>query len=218
MGLIAGALWALGPDGAALQAAVSHPQRTSDVAGPDAVVLAWATLLAWAIWGWGALGLTLTAGSALPGLLGATARALLRAVLPRAARRAAAVALGVGLGVGVGAPVVATAAPPHQPAATAPDWPASTGSPARAVPDWPAPPPADPAPDRPATTAGEHVVLRGDCLWDIAATRLREDTGRAPTDREIAVAVRSWWQANAAVIGPDPDLLLPGQVLRPPVA
>ncbi|WP_448627051.1 LysM peptidoglycan-binding domain-containing protein [Geodermatophilus sp. URMC 64] len=208
MGLVGLALWALSPDVAALQEAVTHPQRASDAAGPDAVVLAWATLLAWAIWAWGTLGLALTAASALPGLLGATARALLRAVLPHAARRAAAVALGVGLGVGVGAPVVATAATPHQPAATAPDWPSATGNPARAVPDWPTPAPA----------AGEHVVVRGDCLWDIAAARLSHDTGRAPSDPEIAVAVRSWWQANAAVIGPDPDLLLPGQVLRPPVA
>jgi hypothetical protein len=28
--------------------------------------------------------------------------------------------------------------------------------------------------------------------------------------------VHAWWVANAGVIGPDPDLLLPGQVLRPP--
>jgi nucleoid-associated protein YgaU len=34
----------------------------------------------------------------------------------------------------------------------------------------------------------------------------------------VAAAVDAWWHANAAVIGPDPDLLLPGQVLRPPPA
>jgi hypothetical protein len=28
--------------------------------------------------------------------------------------------------------------------------------------------------------------------------------------------VDAWWSANADVIGPDPDLLLPGQVLQPP--
>jgi nucleoid-associated protein YgaU len=60
------------------------------------------------------------------------------------------------------------------------------------------------------------VVVRGDCLWHIAADRLRQQQGRAPTDGEVALAVRAWWTANAAVIGPDPDLLLPGQVLRPP--
>jgi hypothetical protein len=32
----------------------------------------------------------------------------------------------------------------------------------------------------------------------------------------VAAAVQAWWRTNAAVIGPDPDLLLPGQVLQPP--
>lgn len=89
--------------------------------------------------------------------------------------------------------------------------------------DWPGGPETGqagaplPVPDWPGPAAGEHVVLRGDCLWDIARDWL---TGRRPghpvADAEIAAAVQAWWQANAAVIGPDPDLLLPGQVLRPP--
>ena len=37
-----------------------------------------------------------------------------------------------------------------------------------------------------------------------------------PFFAEIARAVHAWWTANADVIGPDPDQLLPGQVLRPP--
>src|SRR4051812_33354322 len=115
MSLIAVALGALSPDGADLQTAISHPQRVSDGAGPDTVVLAWATVLAWTVWAWGVLGLALTAASALPGLLGSAARLLLRAVLPRAARRAAALALGGGLGLGVGAPALATAATPAAP-------------------------------------------------------------------------------------------------------
>src|SRR3954452_1251849 len=175
MSLIAVALGALSPDGADLQTAISHPQRVSDGAGPDAVVLAWATLLAWTVWAWGVLGLALTAASALPGLLGSAARLLLRAVLPRAARPAAALALGVGLGLGVGAPALATAATPAAPVAAAPGWPTAA--------------PVAPAPDRPSAATGEHVVVRGDRLWDIAADRLRQDTGRAPTDREVATAV-----------------------------
>jgi nucleoid-associated protein YgaU len=62
--------------------------------------------------------------------------------------------------------------------------------------------------------AGEHVVLRGDCLWEIAERRLAHDGPY--TTAEVATAVHAWWQANADVIGPDPDRLLPGQVLRPP--
>jgi nucleoid-associated protein YgaU len=100
------------------------------------------------------------------------------------------------------------------------DWP--TGPATDVVPDWPnAPgspgPPAAASPDWPAAAPGEHVVLRGDCLWDIAADWLgRQHPGMPVTPGEIQRAVQAWWQANAAVIGPDPDLLLPGQVLTPP--
>jgi hypothetical protein len=59
-------------------------------------------------------------------------------------------------------------------------------------------------------------VLRGECLWSIAEADLLARTGSVPTVAEVAVAVDRWWTANAAVIGDDPDLLLPGQVLRPP--
>ena len=45
-------------------------------------------------------------------------------------------------------------------------------------------------------------------------------TGSAgpPPTAETARATSAWWAANAAVIGADPDVLLPGQVLRPPPA
>jgi hypothetical protein len=62
-------------------------------------------------------------------------------------------------------------------------------------------------------------VVPGDCLWLIAGASLRatgRGAGAPPSDGEIAGAVRAWWSANAAVVGPDPDLLLPGQVLHPP--
>jgi hypothetical protein len=82
------------------------------------------------------------------------------------------------------------------------------------MPDWPAAAPTAPA----AALGDEHVVVRGDCLWHIAAGRLLAHLDRPPTDGEVATAVRAWWTANAEVIGPDPGLLLPGQVLRPPPA
>jgi hypothetical protein len=59
-------------------------------------------------------------------------------------------------------------------------------------------------------------VVRGDCLWSIAEARLVDEQGRAPSGSEVAVAVHDWWSTNRAVIGPDPDRLLPGQVLQPP--
>jgi hypothetical protein len=58
--------------------------------------------------------------------------------------------------------------------------------------------------------------VRDDCLWHIAASHLLARSGVPPTDGEIARAVHAWWTANADVIGPDPDHLLPGQMLRPP--
>lgn len=56
------------------------------------------------------------------------------------------------------------------------------------------------------------TVLAGDNLWDIAALHL----GPEATDADIAVEWPRWYLANRAVIGSDPDRLLPGQVLVPP--
>jgi nucleoid-associated protein YgaU len=56
------------------------------------------------------------------------------------------------------------------------------------------------------------VVAAGDCLWLIAARRLRADASLA----EVAAETHRWYDANAAVIGGDPALLRPGQVLAAP--
>jgi nucleoid-associated protein YgaU len=213
MAAIGALLAALSPAPAELAGALTHPQALVDGAGADTVVVAACAALAWLVWSWGALGLALTAATAIPGVVGAVARLTVRVLLPASTRRAAAVALGIGLGMGgpwsAGAgPLPTSVASP----ATAPDWPAADrapgapSSPAGPVPAWP---------DR--TAPGAHVVVRGDCLWDIAAARLAE-AGGTPSNAEIATTVRAWWTANADVIGPDPDLLLPGQVLRPPAA
>jgi hypothetical protein len=63
--------------------------------------------------------------------------------------------------------------------------------------------------DGDATT---RVVLRGDTLWDIATRSL----GGSPTDAEILREVTRWHDANRDVVGPDPDHILPGQILRAP--
>lgn len=61
-------------------------------------------------------------------------------------------------------------------------------------------------------TDPEVVVHRGDSLWSLAARHLGPDAG----DAEIAHAWPQWYAANRDRIGDDPDLLLPGQVLRVP--
>ncbi|NEM05048.1 hypothetical protein [Geodermatophilus normandii] len=228
MAAVAVGLRALTPDLAAVVHDRGDLQSLVDTAGPEALLLAGVAAVAWAVWAWGALGLALTALSALPGLAGAAARLVLRCVVPASGRRAAALTLGIGLATAPTLAGCATAAPSPAVVLTAT---AETTVPAvEGVPDWPAaaPPagaaPADTAtadaapalPDWPAPAPGDHVVLRGECLWTIAAADLLTRTGAEPTDAQVAAAVGRWWSANAAVIGPDPDLLLPGQVLRPP--
>lgn len=209
----------LTPAFADMAGALAHAQHTADIRGADVLVTSAAGLLAWAVWAWGTAGLALTALSALPGAAGGAARLLLHGVLPAGTRRSAALLLGLGLAVtgpvvgtsGVLIPAVASAAVP----ASVPDWPAAVPA-SGPVPDWPAA--ADAGTPLAATPTGGHVVLRGECLWDIAATWLRDSTGREPADGEVAAAAHAWWTANEAVIGADPDLLLPGQVLVPPAS
>jgi nucleoid-associated protein YgaU len=59
---------------------------------------------------------------------------------------------------------------------------------------------------------GHAVVRRGDCLWDIAARSL----GPHASPAAVAHEWPRWFAVNRTVIGDDPDLLLPGTVLRAP--
>jgi len=114
------------------------------------------------------------------------------------------------LGNPLGHPLGDRAHPPAQPPAGArldldglplPDLPAS--SPDRARPDRA-------RPDRQGSTG--HVVARGDSLWTIAAAHLPAGASDAAVD----LSWRRWYAANRAAIGPDPDLITPGQLLFPP--
>jgi len=74
-------------------------------------------------------------------------------------------------------------------------------------------------PDRPLVAASEPhrvqhtvVVRRGDTLWAIARARLGSRADVASTARDVGL----WHNANRDVIGPDPDLIHPGQRLAPP--
>jgi LysM domain len=59
---------------------------------------------------------------------------------------------------------------------------------------------------------GSFVTVRdGDCLWTIAADILNSDSAQ-----RIDAYWRTTFRINRAVIGPDPNRLLPGQVLRLP--
>ncbi|KON73905.1 hypothetical protein M768_07310 [Cellulosimicrobium cellulans F16] len=58
------------------------------------------------------------------------------------------------------------------------------------------------------------VVVRGDSLWSIAARHLPDGA----SDAQVADAVQRWYAANVGVVGDDPDLVRPGQVLVAPAS
>ncbi|MBT2249929.1 hypothetical protein JHV56_14580 [Arthrobacter sp. BHU FT2] len=59
---------------------------------------------------------------------------------------------------------------------------------------------------------GQVAVLAGDTLWDIVSDQL----GPGASDVEVALEWPRWYEANRLVIGNNPDMLLPGQLLQPP--
>jgi hypothetical protein len=65
---------------------------------------------------------------------------------------------------------------------------------------------------QPVEEDGTVTVMAGDSFWGIAARHL----GGSASDLDIAVEWPRWYQANRAVVGNNPDVLLPGQVLKPP--
>jgi nucleoid-associated protein YgaU len=76
-----------------------------------------------------------------------------------------------------------------------------------------------PFPDRGTTagptavsTGGHHVVKAGESLWTIATDALPP----AVTPAQVASTSAAWYDANRTVIGPDPNLILPGQQLTAP--
>ena len=75
----------------------------------------------------------------------------------------------------------------------------------------------EPAPPGSARRAVATVVVEaGDCLWTIAAETLAATIGSEPSNAAVTAEWPRWYALNRAAIGVDPDLLLPGMLLRPP--
>lgn len=177
-------------------------RATVSGAGPDAWVAVAAAALGWLVLAWLTVALLATAAEDL----GVPLARWVVALAPRTLRAAVRASLGVGLASGM-LPVTAVhASTPAGPARSAtvvvddnqPRWPSLDR-------------PAEPAAERP-TSQRSYLVVRHDTLWAIAAAHLPGD----PTDQQIALAWPRWWRLNRAVIGPDPGLIHPGQVLRIP--
>jgi nucleoid-associated protein YgaU len=227
--LVAGWLWGIAAD-AGQAAAGGAPVRA------DEVLTAVVASAAFAGTAWLALGTLLELLSLVPGVIGSAARRVTDLITPRLLRRLVGAVLGVGLAAGVlpGASVARSTgvvhvapSPPDPAFAPLPDpgW-SAPADPPRTAPGrgWvPRPPVVRAHPDvrvlSPAPPAGRHgdapvevVVRRGDSLWSIAAQHLGPDA----SDAQIARAWPAWFESNRGVIGDDPDLLRPGQVLHAP--
>jgi hypothetical protein len=69
--------------------------------------------------------------------------------------------------------------------------------------------------NRPSAAAQEEVVVQpGDSLWTITARHL----GPHASEKMVAETWPRWYEANRDVIGANPELLQPGQILHPPTA
>lgn len=190
---------------ATVAAAIAPSLRVEPAAGaaPDAFARALtdlAEILLFAASLWLSAATALTVLGALSGTGSLPARLSAR-VTPRAWRRLLTAALG-------GAIALAPAATTAQPAGGTDDGPHIAGL---RLPDRPSGDVPGTPIDRGAGRPGVRV-RPGDTLWDLAASQLPPGSA----DAAVAVAWHRWYATNRDVIGPDPDLLLPGTRLRSP--
>ena len=226
LGLIA-ASWALLSVLRQTSAVIFGPGR----AAVDELVTAISAAAALVLLVWVALGLLVSVLAVIPGPWGAASRHLQDYIASTAIRRWAALLLGAAIASTIAPAGAAATLPTSTISAPAPEW-VALGE--RSLPSFEANEPPAPAPTwTPAPTralppvtlttqrqepsaaepgAHEITVRRGDTLWDLAAAHLPAE---AP-DAEIAAAWQQWYAENRAVIGPDPDLILPGQILTAP--
>ncbi|MET7279422.1 hypothetical protein ABZS29_14400 [Kribbella sp. NPDC005582] len=125
-----------------------------------------------------------------------------------------------GVRTGTGVPTVRPQARPQNPTASdgraaRPQQPGVTGAPAGGgvkVPDRPEVGAATRYTHLRSGVASRVTVAPGDSLWELA----KRELGAEATDEQIAARWPEWYAANRQVIGTDPNLILPGQVLRVP--
>jgi nucleoid-associated protein YgaU len=190
----------LGLVGAGARAGAAHLPLTAsalrttplDAALTDLAAL---TLLACAAWMW-----VVTTAVVIEALRGTDRPEAAPRGVPTGVRRLVLAACGVALAGGLVSPSQAaapsTVSPPHHP-----PRPLLAGL---------------PLPDRAVATSSSRprtvLVRSGDTLWSIAADDLPEDSAA----ERITERWRAIYATNSALIGPDPDVIVPGQRLRLP--
>jgi nucleoid-associated protein YgaU len=65
------------------------------------------------------------------------------------------------------------------------------------------------------SAGSEYTVVTGDTLWGIARSILSQ-SGTHPDGGDVSVAWKTIYESNTDVVGADPNLILPGQVLTIP--
>jgi hypothetical protein len=211
---------------------LGHARQWFADAGPDAALAELAGTCLWLVAAWLCLGVAATVLGRLPGVLGRVFATASRRMLPAALRRLVAGSVGVGVLLAPASAALASTAVGPAVAATVlgrpgaghglppPGWPVdgrSSGSPARprTVARPTAPASTTPVPPGPRPAGAAAVRVRpGDSLWVIAARRLGPSAG----PEQIAAAWPRWYHGNRETIGADPDLIMPGQVLKAPAA
>lgn len=147
------------------------------------------------------------------------AEVAVRAWAPPVVRRAVALSMGGALGLGlVAAPASASPRVPDDLR-----WSAAGAAPSTVMvvadqqptPSETGPAPLSAARQGPGVPAAHHEVRAGESLWSIAADSL-EAGGEPATVAAVATAWPRWYEVNADVIGPDPGLIRPGQLLIAP--
>ena len=194
--------------------------RFDDVVGLAAAVACW-TLL-----GWVALVLASTALGSIPGALGRLGAEAATRLTPVAMSSATRLALGLTVVAGPATVALPVNAAPMATRVTTLDGPAANAE-VRFLPDVGRPGwieaanttevKTQPAPPGSARRAVATVVVEaGDCLWTIAAETLAATIDSEPSNAAVTAEWPRWYALNRAAIGADPDLLLPGMLLRAP--
>jgi hypothetical protein len=180
-------------------------------AQPDADIVRVCTWIGWLAAGYLCIGVTVAATARLmhrrapAGLVPAVLRGLVDSVVS-----AGLIAMLTDTGVAAAAPRSSHVTTAHHPGAgprrtaLSLDWPDLA--------DRRHAEPRSGAGDEPAAEA--VVVKPGDSLWSIASSRL----GEHPSASAVAAEWPRWYVANRDLIGPDPDLIRPGERLIPPPA